>query len=100
MRDAIRHRSHPHPGGHPHGRRSQLRLVDGIGEAVKPAGFPTIEELLGFMRENNNPVYGWGIRCRARRVAEEVVREGSGSGYKTPKELAEWVGNADRVITT
>ena len=32
--------------------------VDGIGEAVKLAGHPTIEELLGFMRENSIPVSG------------------------------------------
>ncbi|MCH8883058.1 MAG: hypothetical protein IIA41_06110 [SAR324 cluster bacterium] len=32
--------------------------VMGDGEAVKSAGYPTIEELLGFMRENSIPVYG------------------------------------------
>ena len=31
---------------------------DTVAEAVKPVGFPTIKELMGFMKENGIPVYG------------------------------------------
>ena len=31
---------------------------DAVAEAVKPVGFPTIKELMGFMRDNKIPVYG------------------------------------------
>ena len=31
---------------------------DAVAENVKPIGFPTIKELLGFMKENKIPVYG------------------------------------------
>ena len=31
---------------------------DAVAEAVTPVGFPTIKELMGFMRDNKIPVYG------------------------------------------
>lgn len=31
---------------------------DTVAEAVKPVGFPSIKELLGFLKENGIPVYG------------------------------------------
>ena len=31
---------------------------DTVAENVKPIGFPTVKDLLGFMKENKIPVYG------------------------------------------